>query len=409
MVGTCWLQALKTAIEDGGAEVWSRRRFRAVNIRLASLATALNHFGAVTIQALAKVFPPLRKASSLHSYESFLLALYCKLGEKHRQGMSASSHVAARLRPATLRSSTASLHPHGRCPPYRRVHQFSRYDGPHTSFQSLVQSRSPFYAIPPTILPRIASIQPPPTLRSNPSRSFFSRPSRPEEVKDRPREGARDQASQEASAGETGRDEDKSESSSREEAGEEQSGPKEEQKKKEQPAPPPPHGNKTPWQVFTETLQKEFKASKEWNESTKALASSANQFSENESVKRARAAYSAASDAAGSRASTVLKTTGRAIGSSAAWTWETPVVKGVRTGANAVGRGLDTATKPVRETKAYKNLKDVIDDGSSSKYGGWVEKEERRKKRELEESKDGKQRVVKLEEDPKYVFFVLEA
>ena len=33
-----------------------------------------------------------------------------------------------------------------------------------------------------------------------------------------------------------------------------------EKKKEGEEAPPPPHGDKTPWQVFTETLRSEFKA-----------------------------------------------------------------------------------------------------------------------------------------------------
>ena len=178
-----------------------------------------------------------------------------------------------------------------------------------------------------------------------------------------------------------------------------------EQKKKEEPPPPPPHGNKSPWQVFTETLQSEFQASKEWNESTKALSHSALQFSENESVRKAREASSRAYGAATSVTGSALKETGKVLGKSAAWTWDSTVVKGVRSGVNATGRGIDAATKPVRETKIYKSVKDVIDDGSSSRYGGWVEKEERRKKREqreLEESGgvSGK-RVEKMEEDPK--------
>ncbi|KAI9848904.1 MAG: protein translocase subunit [Thelocarpon superellum] len=176
------------------------------------------------------------------------------------------------------------------------------------------------------------------------------------------------------------------------------------------PPPPPPHGSKTPWQVFTETLKTEFQASKEWNESTKALASSAHQFTENESIKRARAAYSAASGAATSTTGTALRGTGRALGKTAAWTWETPVVRGVRAGVNMTGRAIEAGTRPVRETEAYKKavggVKDVIDDGSSSKYGGWVEKEERRKKRELRELEELKRhgprgrRVEKMEEDP---------
>jgi mitochondrial import inner membrane translocase subunit TIM44 len=67
------------------------------------------------------------------------------------------------------------------------------------------------------------------------------------------------------------------------------------------------------------------------------------------------------------------------------------------------GEALDKATKPLRETEAYKNVKDVIDDGSSSRYGGWVEKEERKRKRELrrrlEQLRDGKPHEV-FSEDP---------
>ncbi|KAJ5118159.1 Mitochondrial inner membrane translocase complex subunit Tim44 [Penicillium bovifimosum] len=174
--------------------------------------------------------------------------------------------------------------------------------------------------------------------------------------------------------------------------------------KQEEKAPPPPHGDKSPWQVFRETLQSEFKASKEWEESTKALASSAHQFTENENVRRARAAYEAASNATTSKTSTALKTTGQVIGKGAAWTWNTSVVKGVRKGVNATGEGLEKATRPVRQTEAYKSVKEAIDDGSSSRYGGWVEKEERRRQRQLREQqelKSGKfHRVEQRVEDP---------
>jgi import inner membrane translocase subunit TIM44 len=176
-----------------------------------------------------------------------------------------------------------------------------------------------------------------------------------------------------------------------------------EQKKKDVP-PPPPHGDKTPWQVFTETLKTEFKKSKEWEEGTKALASSAHHFTESESVKRARAAYEAASTTATSTTSTALKSTGRAIGHGAAWTWETPVVKGLRKGVSATGKGIEKVTRPVRETEAYKSVKDAIDDGSSSRYGGWIEKEERRRQRQLREENDAKSgrssRIEHMEEDP---------
>ncbi|RYP20962.1 hypothetical protein DL765_002499 [Monosporascus sp. GIB2] len=175
-----------------------------------------------------------------------------------------------------------------------------------------------------------------------------------------------------------------------------------EKKKKEDLPPPPPHGDKTPWQVFMETMQTEFKASKEWNESTKQLADSAHQFTESESVRRARQAYESTTGAVSSTAGKVLKTSAGAIGKGAAWTWDTPVMKGVRKGAQVTGEALDKATKPIRETEAYKNVKDVIDDGSSSRYGGWVEKEERRKARELREKQAARIHgtAEEMKEDP---------
>ena len=191
------------------------------------------------------------------------------------------------------------------------------------------------------------------------------------------------------------------------EKGEGENGEKKKEEK-EAPPPPPPHGDKSPWQVFTDTLQSEFKASKEWNESTKALAAGAHQFTESESVRRARQAYESTTGAVSSTAGTVLKSTAGAVGKGAAWTWETPVVKGVRSTVNATASVIEKGTRPIRETEAFKNVKDVIDDGSSSRYGGWVEKEERRKARELRELQEvqagGKSRLRKpAEEDPKCV------
>ncbi|PFH61674.1 hypothetical protein XA68_16684 [Ophiocordyceps unilateralis] len=155
---------------------------------------------------------------------------------------------------------------------------------------------------------------------------------------------------------------------------------------KEDLPPPPPHGDKTPWQVFMETMNSEFQRSKEWNESTKQIGAAAHQFTESESVRKAREAYERSTGAVSSTASRAMKSTAGAIGKGAAWTWDTPVMKGVRKAANVTGEAVEKATKPIRDTEAYKNVKDVIDDGSSSRYGGWVEKEERRKKRALKQA-----------------------
>ncbi|KAG6052461.1 hypothetical protein E4U17_005768 [Claviceps sp. LM77 group G4] len=179
----------------------------------------------------------------------------------------------------------------------------------------------------------------------------------------------------------------------------EEDGKKHGKGKKEDMPPPPPHGDKTPWQVFMETMNTEFQASKEWNESTKQIGAAANQFTESESVRRAREAYEKSTGAISSTTSRAVKTTAGAIGKGAAWTWETPVMKGVRKAANVTGDAVDKATKPIRETEAYRNVKDVIDDGSSSRYGGWLEKEERRKRRALMEQQYPTQTQT-MEEDP---------
>ncbi|KXL51641.1 hypothetical protein M433DRAFT_59953, partial [Acidomyces richmondensis BFW] len=170
--------------------------------------------------------------------------------------------------------------------------------------------------------------------------------------------------------------------------------------KKAEEAAPPPHGNKTPWQVFTETLQAEFKASKEWEESTKQLSGSIHDFTQNPNVKRARSAYAKAADAASTVTGKAFLGTAGAIGRGAAWTWQTPVVRGMRQGASAVGSSIEKVTRPVRETAAYKSVKETIDDGASQRYGGWTEKEERRRRREEREKKLGTSKPEVLKEDP---------
>jgi mitochondrial import inner membrane translocase subunit TIM44 len=184
---------------------------------------------------------------------------------------------------------------------------------------------------------------------------------------------------------------------------------KDNEKDKEDPPPPPPHGDKSPLTVFYETLQSEFKKSQEWQESTKQLADSAHQFSESPAVRRAREAYGTTAQVAekvGGKAAETLGRTASAVGKGAAWTWETPVVKAGRTAVRKTSEGIAEVTKPVRETKVYKdvvgNVKEVIDDGSSSRYGGYLEREERKRQRELRERRGDIKKLEKHEEDPKY-------
>jgi import inner membrane translocase subunit TIM44 len=209
----------------------------------------------------------------------------------------------------------------------------------------------------------------------------------------------------EQAAGEQAKDgeEAKEKKAGEEEAGEPKEGEEGQKKKKEDAPAPPPHGDKTPWQVFTDTLKQEFQASKEWNEGTKELSGSIHDFTQNPQVQKAKQL----SDEAKTKTAQALKATGRAVGSGAAWTWDTMPVKGVRAATRVTASGLEYATRPVRQTKAFQAVKETIDDGSSSRYGGWTEKEERRKRRELRElnelQRTGGKPTGPMEEDPEYV------
>ncbi|KAI0002777.1 Tim44-domain-containing protein [Xylariaceae sp. FL0662B] len=309
--------------------------------------------------------------------------------------------------PASLRNPPVAAHFYGRSPAYRRLSSSIGSPRSGASDTTLFTSRFTSSPLPSLISPflpeSIATIQSrnfhwtPQWRQEAPRRATRSTKTDPKPAKP----GAKDRkaaSGQESEAKTRPQGETRSQEEAKQHEGREKSeeGRKKGEKKEDIP-PPPPHGDKTPWQVFLETMQTEFKASKEWNESTKQLADSAHQFTESESVRRAREAYEKSTGAVSSTAGKVLKTSASAVGKGAAWTWETPVMKGVRKGANITGDALDKATKPIRETEAYKNVKEVIDDGSSSRYGGWVEKEERRKLREKIANSNHEKEMV---EDP---------
>lgn len=293
---------------------------------------------------------------------------------------------------------------HSRSPAYRRLQSTLRasgniYGSPLTSSAT----ESQLVQLPSRLSPTLLRLASAPAARV---RTFASQSRGKPADEPPPTEQAQKAAEgKEESKQETSEEPQKEGSSGAKDAeGEDGGAESESQKKSEKDLPPPPpHGDKTPWQVFMETMNTEFEASKEWKESTKALASSAHEFSESESVQRARKAYETTTGVVSDTASTVIKSTAGAIGKGASWTWETPVMKGVRKGAAVTGDALEKATRPIRETEAYKNVKDVIDDGSSSRYGGWIEKEERRRRRELRDREPGAQPREVFEEDPKYV------
>lgn len=68
-----------------------------------------------------------------------------------------------------------------------------------------------------------------------------------------------------------------------------------------------------------------------------------------------------------------------------------------------------TSTEPIRNTEAYKAISEAVaealDDSGASRYGGYEEKEVRRKLREKRRAKAGMQiaHSQRVKEDPEYV------
>jgi mitochondrial import inner membrane translocase subunit TIM44 len=295
--------------------------------------------------------------------------------------MVASQHVFLATRRVVTGTATSRASQYGRTAAYRRL---SSYATLRTLPRSIhLSSQSPHDSFLPPFPPSSVLTR---SLHSSLPR--YQQPQPKEEVRDPPRSEDPEQKA-------TGSPESEQKS---EEKKEDENGEKSDGKKKEggSKAPPPPHGDKSPWRVFTETLKSEFKASQEWQDSTKQLAGEVKAFNESDAVRRAREASEAASSGVGK----VVKGTGKVIGQSASWTWNTSAVQGARAGVNMVGRGIEQASRPIRETKAFKDISEAIDDGSSSRYGGWSEKEERRLRRERNDLKNPQQKIEKMEENP---------
>lgn len=153
--------------------------------------------------------------------------------------------------------------------------------------------------------------------------------------------------------------------------------------------------NKSPFQVFVETFRSEWQKSDELQNNIKALADETGKMAESGAYKRAKEAYDKAKDGtsvASSATGETLKKVGKVVGDSAAVAWDSSIVKGTRQAVSKTADTVDKVTEPIRQTEIYKSVKEVIDDGSSMRYGGYEDKAKRRVRREAEEKK-------KLEEE----------
>lgn len=142
---------------------------------------------------------------------------------------------------------------------------------------------------------------------------------------------------------------------------------------------------KSPLEVFFNTFRDEVKKSNELKDNIKALQDETGRVAESEAFKKAKEAYDRAQKGS-SAAGKAAKKTAEAVGGAAYKAWDSPVGKGVRLSVRAGADVADKAFDPVRNTQAYKDMSNVIDDGSSNMYGGFLTKEQREelRRRELE-------------------------
>lgn len=147
----------------------------------------------------------------------------------------------------------------------------------------------------------------------------------------------------------------------------------------------PPPQPQSPLKVFLNTFRNEVKKSSELKDNIKALQDESGRFAENEAFKKAREAFDKAQKGT-SAAGKIASKTAHAVGDVAVKAWDSPVGKGVRTTVKVTSDAADKAFEPVRKTQVYKDVSEVIDDGSSTSYGGFLTKEQRveLRKRELE-------------------------
>lgn len=154
----------------------------------------------------------------------------------------------------------------------------------------------------------------------------------------------------------------------------------------------------SPLKVFRETFKKEWTKSQELQDNIKTLQDASGKIGESDAYKKAREAFLKAQ-----RGSTIvgktLKKTSETMEDMAVKAWDSEIGKSTRKAAVETAKKLDESFEPVRQTKIYKDVSEVIDNGDSSMYGGFITKDERRIKRE-EALKTGERiRAVKSNED----------
>ena len=159
------------------------------------------------------------------------------------------------------------------------------------------------------------------------------------------------------------------------------------------------NGQRSPIQVFRDTFKNEWKKSQELQDNIKTLQDASGRLGESDAYKKAKEAYAKAQ-----KGSTIvgktLKKTGETVEDIAVKAWDSDIGKKTREVASDTAKKIDESFEPVRNTQVYKDVSDVIDDGSnSSRYGGFITREERKRLREKALASGERIRAVKSDDE----------
>lgn len=178
------------------------------------------------------------------------------------------------------------------------------------------------------------------------------------------------------------------------------------QSKSKQRQAPPEEDNappQSPFKVFAQVLKEEISKNSAWQENVKQLQGDVDKFADSAAMKRAREMYErarittliqnnpriqAAVQDLKRRGVSVSEAINRSLEDSA-------VIEAIRASYGWASSAAARATQPIRDTPVYKaiaaSVEEAFDDvGAGSRYGGYEEREARRKRRELRAAKAGK-------------------
>ncbi|WVQ81631.1 hypothetical protein IAT38_003755 [Cryptococcus sp. DSM 104549] len=185
------------------------------------------------------------------------------------------------------------------------------------------------------------------------------------------------------------------------------------QQKKKAPEPEHNAAPQSPWKVFTQVLREEIEKNKGWQDNVKQLQGDVDKFADSAAMKRAKDVYEK------TRITNLIKNNPRiqsavddlqragisvqdAVHHALA---DSEVLKAISAATSRFVSAATSATQPIRDTQTYKTIAESIEEafddetGAGSRYGGYEEKEARRKKREARAKKAGKTAIKRVEEN----------